>query len=687
MIRLIILVFALIATPAMAASRVENPHTTIEIIAEMSAPAPGKPFTVGLVLTPNPGWHTYWLNPGDSGAPTRTTWTLPDGTPPPPPLAYPVPEALLVSGLMNHVYSQAATLLTTVTPPDGLATGTAFPVRVKVDWLVCSLELCVPESATLDLPLAIGKGIADPDAGVRIALAQAAVPRPVDWKASWAASAGRFTLAVPFGDVSGITAAHFFPLADGAIDYAAPQSATLADGKLRIETKADKPGGAIAGVLRIDRKGAEPLGYLVTARPGAVSGPGAPIGPHGLSDRLSLPAVLAFAVLGGIILNIMPCVFPILSLKALAVARGNVGARQAREDALAYAAGVIVVCVALGAAVLGLRAAGSQIGWAFQLQDPRVIAALLLLTSAIALNLAGVFEITVTASGGDALTRQGGVWGSFWTGALAAFVATPCTGPFMAGALGAALVLPPLEALAVFAGLGLGLALPFLGIGFSPWLRRQLPRPGPWMATLKAILSLPMFATALALAWILGRQAGVSGMTAGLAGALVLGVALWWLGARQRQRGGDGGTNWLAIGAGVAAAVVAIAVIPADTPAAARPAAMASALGAEPWSAARLAQLRQEKRPVFVYFTADWCLTCKVNERGAMASADVARAFAKGQVAVLEGDWTRGDAAISAFLAEQGRAGVPLYLFYRPDGRIEELPQLLTPADLTRLAG
>lgn len=687
MIRLLVLVLALLAMPALAASRVENPHTTIEIIAETAAPAPGKPFAAGLVLTPNPGWHTYWVNPGDSGAPTRTAWTLPDGTAPPPPLAYPVPEALIVSGLMNHVYSHANTLLTSITPPDGLAAGAAFPVKVKVDWLVCSLELCVPESATLDLPLVTGKGTADPDAGVRIALAQAAVPRAVDWPATWSADGGRFVLAVPFGDATGISAVHFFPLADGTIDYAAPQAVTTADGKLRIETKADKPAGAVAGVLRIDRKGAEPIGYLVSARPGAVPGPGTPVGPRGLTDRLSLPAVLAFAVLGGILLNIMPCVFPILSLKALAVARGNVPAHQAREDALAYAAGVIVVCVALGAAVLGLRAAGSQIGWAFQLQDPRVIAALLLLTSAIALNLAGVFEITVTATGGDALTRQGGVWGSFWTGALAAFVATPCTGPFMAGALGAALVLPPVQALAVFAGLGLGLAIPFLGVGFSPWLRRRLPKPGAWMATLKAILSIPMFATALALAWILGRQAGVSGMTAGLAGALVLGLALWWLGARQRSSGGSGGTNWLAIGVGVLAAVAAIGVIPSDTPAEARPASMASALGAELWSAARLAQLRQEKRPVFVYFTADWCLTCKVNERGAMASADVARAFAKGQVAVLEGDWTRGDAAISAFLAEQGRAGVPLYLFYRPDGRVEELPQLLTPGDLTRLAG
>ncbi len=672
-----------------AATRVDNPHTSIEIIAESMAPAAGQPVTIGLALTPRPGWHTYWLNPGDAGAATRVAWALPPGTPEPQPLRYPVPETLIVSGLMNYVYAHPNVLLTTLTPPAELSKGTPLAVTVKVDWLVCSLELCVPEGATLTLPLVIGNGALDPNAGYRIALAEAAIPKPVNWAARWAVDKGRFAMSVPFGATQDVRKAYFFPLNDGTIDYAAPQTVTMRKDALRIETKAGTdPKGPVSGVLRIesaDRADAEPqvLGFAITAQPGPVAAAGLPLAsarPVGETQAL-LPVLLA-AVLGGIILNIMPCVFPILSLKALSLAKGNVEPAAARRDAVAYTLGVVVICAALGSAVLLLRAAGTQVGWAFQLQDPRVIAGLLLLVTAIALNLAGVFEVTVSASGGDELTRRGGFMGSFWTGALAAFVATPCTGPFMAGALGAALVLPPAASIAVFAGLGFGLALPFLLIGFIPALRRRLPQPGPWMVRLRAILSVPMFLTALALAWVLGRQAGVSGMTAGLAGALVLGLALWWLGSRQAGQQ----ARWLPLGAAIAVVVVAIVLLPVSEPAAATGISGPAGLAAERFTMQRLADLRQRKTPVFVYLTADWCLTCKVNERGAMADAGVAAAFARRGVVTLEGDWTRGDPLISTFLAEQGRAGVPLYLFYGADGRIEELPQILTIAKLTSLA-
>ena len=687
MIRPILLsILALLSVPAAAQEVSEQPHTRVAIIAESLRPAAGKPLSIGLQLTPKAGWHTYWSNPGDAGAPTRTAWTLPAATAEPTPLEYPLPETLIVSGLMNYVYPHANVLMTSITPPANLKPGEAFPISVKLDWLVCSLDQCVPESATLSLPLVIGDGAVDPGLGDRIALAKAALPKPLAATGSWSISQNRFVLALPFGAPGKIVSAYFFPDTDGVIDYAAPQSVTIAGDWLRLETAvaAEHPAGAISGVLRVTMADQDkPLGFKITAEPGATPAAGLPLaGDRPVISGPGLPLILLGAIVGGIILNIMPCVFPILSLKALSLASGKVDASAARRDALAYTAGVVLVCAALGGLVLLLRAAGSQVGWAFQLQDPRVITGLLLLVTVIALNLAGVFEITLSSGSlGDDTISKGGALGSFATGALAAFVATPCTGPFMAGALGAALVLPPIAAITVFAGLGFGLALPFLLVGFIPALRRMLPRPGAWMTRLRAILSVPMFLTALALAWVLGRQAGVEGMTAGLAGALLVGLLLWWLGARQHR----GGTGWIPAGAAIAIAAAAIVLLPIGDTASARPTSASGALTAQAFSPEKLTELRASKTPVFLYMTADWCLTCKVNEKGAMADSAVAAAFKKKGIAVLEGDWTRGDAAISKWLADQGRAGVPVYVFYATDGSQVELPQILTVSKLTSL--
>jgi thiol:disulfide interchange protein len=312
------------------------------------------------------------------------------------------------------------------------------------------------------------------------------------------------------------------------------------------------------------------------------------------------------------------------------------------------------------------------------LQDPRVILVLLLLTTVIALNLAGLFELPAL-TGGDRLASKGGTGGAFWTGALAAFVATPCTGPFMGAALGAALVLPTTISLAIFAGLGMGLALPFLLLGFVPALRRRLPRPGPWMARFRRLMSVPMFLTALALAWVLGRQAGVDGMALGLAATLLIALALWWFGRRQGR-----GRAWLPLAPALLTAGAALMLVPtlASEPA---QASAQGALKSEPFSEARLAALQQEQRPVFVYFTADWCVTCKVNEKGALERKAVADAFAERQVAVLVGDWTKGDATIGRFLERHGRSGVPLYLYYAPGKPVEVLPQILTPSRLVSM--
>ena len=679
MTRFLTLLLALLfAAPAVAA-----PHVQVAIAAESAAPAPGKPVTLALTFTPLSGWHTYWKNPGDAGYDTQAKWTLPTGATAGP-LRYPVPGTLIIAGLMNYVYEHPSTLLAEVAVPAGLAPGSAFPVVAKLDYLVCSAEMCVPESATVSTSLTIGNGAPDPARASVFAAARRALPTPLAETARYSVSGGRLAIAVPLAALDRVRSAYFFPAGDGIAKYSAPQAVTVAGDRLRIETIASgTPTGPIAGVLRVDRVGeTEPRGFAVTATPGVVPAAGTALSASGGGTDApggtgtTFLTALLLAVAGGIVLNVMPCVFPILSLKALSLAKGNVDAATARRDALAYAAGVVLVCTLLGGAILGLRAAGTQVGWAFQLQDPRVILLLLLLTTGIALNLAGLFEFATVDAGGK-LASKPGIAGSFWTGVLAAFVATPCTGPFMAGALGAALVLPPVAGLAVFAGLGFGLALPFLAVAFVPAIRRRLPRPGAWMATFRRLLSVPMFLTALALAWVLGQQSGTDGLILGVAGALVLGLLLWWLGRSQAS----GRPGWLSLAGAAVAAVATIALLP---PAGSAPATaqVTTGLAAEPFSEGRLAQLRAAGTPTFVYFTADWCLTCKVNEHGALADTDVAKAFRSAGVRTLVGDWTSGDAAIGRFIEARGAAGIPLYLFYGTTGEPQQLPQILTAGRL-----
>jgi thiol:disulfide interchange protein len=391
---------------------------------------------------------------------------------------------------------------------------------------------------------------------------------------------------------------------------------------------------------------------------------GTPIGSLG-TDAL-LWAVLG-AILGGSLLNLMPCVFPILALKALHISRAGGEAREARSDALAYTAGAMVGTGALGALLLAIRAAGSEVGWAFQLQDPRTIMLLLLLAVAITANLLGLFELPVL--GGKAQPA-----GSFGTGALAAFVATPCAGPFLGAALGTALLLPAAGAVMVFAALGLGLAVPFVAVAFIPALRKRLPKPGAWMQRLQRFLAIPMAASAAAALWLLYRQGGSQALLIGCAGIAAILILL--TGYRAAQRAGRRAGAALALAA-VLAFVALSRALPQPSVVEAR-----APAGAEQWSEARVASYVRQNKPVFVYFTADWCLTCKVNEATAIDRDEVRAAFRKAGVEVLAGDWTNGDPAITRFLETQGRAGVPLYLWYSPGERVEQLPQVLTPAML-----
>ncbi len=665
---LVSVVIVLWPASAALAQAPERRHIATEFIAETDSPAAGSVVSLAIRMTPEPGWHGYWKNPGDSGMEPIVEWTLPPGASAGP-LEYPVPGRLVVGGLMNYVYEGPYALLLKLKVPAGLAPGTPLPIRGKFDYLVCTKEICVPESADLALDLKVGAPGAPATRRALFDSFRQALPKPLGSEARFQWSEGGFRLSIPLPASVAAEDPYFFPLTDGALDYAAQQKVTRDGDALIVETKAGaQQPSSVEGVLRL-RDG---YGLSLTARPGAIAAAAEEAPAQGASVIL---AALAGAILGGLLLNVMPCVFPILSLKALSLAKAGGDEAGARKEALAYTAGAVAICLALGAAVLALRAGGASAGWAFQLQDPRVILLLLLLMTAIALNLAGVFELPSIGIGGG-LASSGGAAGAFWTGALAAFVATPCTGPFMAAALGAALVLPVAAALAVFAGLGLGLALPFLILGFVPAARRRLPRPGRWMNRLRHILSVPMFLTALGLAWILGRQSGVDGMAIGLGAALLLGLTLWWVGSRN----GDG-RFWLRLTPAAAAVAAGLLLVPVGN----QGQATASPVAGEKFSEARLEALRAEGRPVFAYFTADWCITCKVNEKTVLEREEVARAFEEEKVAVLVGDWTGGDAAIGRFLEAQGRSGVPLYIYYAPGKAPEILPQVLTVSRIVSL--
>ena len=653
MFRRLSILLALLFLPALASARGIEP----QLVAEGPAP-PGGEVELAIHMVTAPGWHGYWQNPGDAGLPMDVKWSLPPGFAPGP-LRYPVPSRLTVADLMNYVYERDYAVLVRLKVPKG-ATGT-IPIRAEAHWLACTDKICVPEQGELALDLAVGTGTPE---RARFDAWRQALPQPLASIGRFAVAGDTLRVAIPLPASVEVKAPYLFPLVDGPVDYDAKQTFRRAGDLVIAELKRKGPApNAFSGVLAL----ADGRGLEFRATPGEVPQGGTPLGE--LGANATLWAVLG-ALLGGILLNLMPCVFPILGLKALHLSRAGESPGEARRDALAYTAGAVVGTGALGVALLALRAAGAEAGWAFQLQDPRTILLLLLLAVAITANLLGLFELPVL--GGSARPA-----GSFGTGALAAFVATPCAGPFLGAALGTALLLPVAGSVLVFAALGLGLAIPFVAIAFVPALRNRLPRPGPWMRRLQRVLAIPMALSALAALWLLYRQAGNPGLLLGAAGAI--GLALLLFGAGQRQRSG-GRVLW-AVPAALAMAALLIVVIPPRSSAEAR-----GQLTDPTWSEAEVARDLSAGHPVFVYFTADWCLTCKANEAGAIDRAEVRDAFKKAGVKVLAGDWTNGDPAITRFLEARGRAGVPYYLWYQPGTPPEELPQILTPSMLTSRA-
>jgi DsbC/DsbD-like thiol-disulfide interchange protein/cytochrome c biogenesis protein CcdA len=651
MLRRILILLALLLAPALANARGIDP----QLVAEGPAAAGGE-VELAIVMHTKPGWHGYWLNPGDAGLPMEVKWVLPKGWSVGQ-LQYPVPTRLKIAGLMNYVYEKDYAVLVRLKAPAN-ATG-AVPIRAAAHWLACTDKICVPESGELSLDLPVGSGSPNQAQFDRWRMA---LPRPLASAAHFQVAGDEIRLGIPLPRDVKVEKPYFFPSVDGPVDYAGEQHFSRKDDLLIAELPRRRGDPAqLAGVLSLgDGRGLE-----VEVSPGAVPGGGAPI--DGLGTDALLWAVLG-AIAGGILLNLMPCVFPILALKALHLARSGGEAEHARRDAIAYSAGAIVGTGALGVALVAIRAGGSAAGWAFQLQDPRTIMLLLLLATAITANLVHVFQLP-TAGGG---ARPAG---SFGTGALAAFIATPCAGPFLGAALGTALLLPLVGSIAVFAALGLGLALPFVAVAFIPPLRRMLPAPGAWMARLQRFLAIPMGATAVAALWLLYRESGERGLWIGIAAATILLVALLIIGRSQRK-----GAQLPFFGLGLAGVAVIAAIAFAPTAVETGPSRIA---GAETWSQAAVHREVAQGHPAFVYFTADWCLTCKVNEAAAIDRKEVRDAFSAAGVKVFAGDWTGGDPEITRFLESRGRAGVPLYLWYKPgSSQPEELPQVLTPAML-----
>ena len=650
-----------------AEARYGDDNIAVELLAD-AAPQAGREWMLALRFIPKSSqWHGYWSNPGDAGQGMRLFLDLPEGWQMGAPL-YPVPQRLTISGLMNHIYEGSYTVVVPVTVPADADPDTLPRVTGHVEYLACTDEICVPQDKLLTART-----------GGDFARWRAQVAPLIDAQARFAIVGTAVHIAIPLPASVGLTDPHVFIANDRLVAYAAAQTFRRAGDVLVAEIPLDEYGEAKADALDGILAFGDGVGVRFAAQPGDIPTGGELVAGRQGAATPPLWTLILGALAGGLLLNIMPCVFPILSLKAIALARAGESEARARAEGLAYTAGVVLACVALGAALLGLRAAGEQVGWAFQLQEPGVVVLLLVLAAAITANFAGLFELPAisVSMGGDRT-------GAFATGLLAAFVATPCTGPFMAAALGAALLLPVPQALLLFALLGLGLALPFLLLGFVPPLRRMLPRPGAWMERFRRIMAIPMGLTGLALLWLVvqvgGRPFGLIAML------LVAGVLLGLFVVGRLQRGGK--MAWPALSL-VAAPFVAFAGI-------ALPSVYESRSGApdesihnpQPFSRAALADARASGKPVFLWFTADWCVTCKVNEAAAIEREGVRAAFAEAGVVTMVGDWTARDPEITAFLTQQGAAGVPLYLWY-PAGASsapQQLPQVLTPDVLERQA-
>jgi len=698
------------------AQPVRGDNIESELVAPVTAAVPGQPLTVALRLKHDPHWHTYWQVPGDSGLPTTIQWKLPEGWSAGP-IQWPVPLRLPVGPLMNFGYEGEVLLLTELLPPAGLKPGSVVELAARADWLICK-DVCIPGGADLKLALLVDATAAPTHRAAQFEATRKLIPGRADL-AQVAASieASRIKLAFSVaGAQRGVPAkVEFFPLEEQRIEAAAPQVLQAEGDGSALYLRAVQPVSAafntLKGVLVVNGGPAQAAqgGWagtlevpLVADRVPAVGG-GAPLAivEAGGAARVGFWGALIGALIGGLILNLMPCVFPVLSLKLLSLLQ-----HQRQEDAAhrrhsaslrahgaAFTVGVVLSFVLLAGLLIALRAGGAQLGWGFQLQMPWVVAALATLFVLIGLNLLGTFDFSfgarLASSGLAQKLQSDSLAGSFWTGVLAVVVAAPCTAPFMGAALGYAVTQPAAIALTVFAALGVGMATPYLVLTLFPRLLARLPRPGAWMERFKQFMAFPMFATVVWLVWVLAQQTGADGVAWALGAFLLVGMAAWALGLAQR---GARRFRWVAA---VAAACGVYALFAGTNPAAVAQAqaqrAAPSAAGWKSWSSEAVDQTLAAGKPVFVDFTAAWCVTCQVNKQTVLQTASMDQAFAASGVVRMRADWTNRDEAITRELARFNRNGVPLYVLFDPQGQAHVLPEILTERTLrealSRLSG
>lgn len=688
--------FGLIASAAAQISSLPrfgapDPNIKAELIAATDAVVPGQPLQVGLKLVPSDGWYTYWQVPGDAGLPTQIAWQLPPGFSAGP-IEWPHPQRLPLGPMVNFGYKNDTLLLTTISVPKDLATGTTVTVKAeaKADWLECR-EVCIPGGATLTLSLPVRSSANPSDSASLFAATQAFIPRPLPGMKAQATldldgRQLRLALAPPIDRK--VDRVEFYPLEEARIEPAAAQTLKPEGAQFAVYLTAAKPVApdfkTLKGVIVANGGPAFPNGWTATVEAPVVAGSiaasagaASAAATAGGMSSMSLLLALGGALLGGLILNLMPCVFPILSLKLIGLAQHRTHSGPLAAHGVAFTAGVVLSFVLLAALLIALQQAGQALGWGFQLQTPWVIAALTVLFFAIGLNLLSVFEFTfgqgvANTQAADALARKSDWRGSFGTGVLAVIVASPCTAPFMGAALGYAISQPPAIALSVFACLGLGMALPYLLLTLFPQWLAKLPRPGRWMDLFKQFMAFPMFATCVWLLWVLVQQVDAGGVALTLGVLVAVGFALWALGLSQR---GTRAFRWVALAGGLLAALTFTPIAGSGVPAGGK------VVGSDEWieySRAKLTQLSAERKPVFLDFTAAWCVTCQVNKRVVLTAERVRSRFATDGIVLMRADWTNRDPLITEALAEFGRNGVPVYVLYDRSGQPTLLPELLT---------
>jgi len=691
-----------VLTASAALGQTPPPNARIELVLEQAAAAPGETVWIGVRQTIREGWHTYWRNPGDAGQPTEVRWRTPKnlevGE-----LLWPAPERISEGPVTVYGYHGAPVFLAPVRiapdAPEGIA-----EIVAEARWLVCD-DVCIPEegAARARLEIRADGGALDPARAALFEAAGAALPAEAPWSATYAVDGGRVSLAVRDAALGAamasgrIEAVDFFPIAENALENGGALGVAYGPDGVRLDFASSfalKDIATLAGVLTFEERlpgGLARRAFSVTAQPGpipegvAAQAFGAAAGSETRANGLTWGAALAMAVLGGLILNLMPCVFPVLFVKAVAFSARAHAPGELRAHGLLCTVGVLTTFLALAGGLIALKAGGAALGWGYQLQTPSVVAALAYVMFLVGLSLSGVFELGARLMGlGQGLAGREGAGGAFFTGVLAVVVAAPCTAPFMAAALGFAFTQPAAIALSVFAALGLGLAAPYLLLSFTPALSAVLPKPGPWMDRLKQAMAFPMYGAAVWLLWVLSRQAGPDAAALVLAGMVLLAFAAWALSASR-----GAGAAWRSAGLATSFAAAAGALVfamPALQPAAAVAVSAApSPLNARPFSEAEVEALRREGAPVFIDFTAAWCITCQSNKLTALHRPAVVEAFKARGVVFMTADWTNQDPEITRALERFGRNGVPLYVYYPANaGEAVILPQILTERTVLR---